>query len=407
MRVLISAYACEPEKGSEGGVGWNWSVQIAKYHQVTVITRENNKIPIEEYLSKNSLVNINFIYYDIPNFLKFFKKGNKGIYLYYLLWQIGIYFRLKSEIVIYKFDIIHHLTFGTFWLPSFLILLKIPFIWGPVGGGELLPKGFFRFLSLRGKINEVARLVLHILSSLNPLIYVLARKSKVILAATKETKLILTRYGAKNVIVEPQLGTSELELIRLSSYKSNSDEKFRFISIGRLIPWKGFQLGIYAFSSIAKNNKDAEYLIISDGPEKKQLMKIVQKLGLEKQIIFLGRLPTLNDVYSYLGKADILVHPAMHEAFGNVVLEALSIGKPVICLDIGGPALQVNSQNGFKIPVSDPDKVIPLLSSAMLKCIIDRKYVDQLSFEAIKQVKNKFSWDNKIPLINKIYAEQS
>ena len=84
MNILISAYACEPLKGSEPGVGWNLSVALSKKHNVTVITRLNNKKNIEKYLDENPIENLNFIYYDLPKSLIWIKKII-GVQVYYML----------------------------------------------------------------------------------------------------------------------------------------------------------------------------------------------------------------------------------------------------------------------------------------------------------------------------------
>lgn len=89
--ILISAYACEPDKGSEPGAGWNWAVEIAKYHSVTVITRTNNRDSIEKELAVHPRSNMKFLYYDLPDSIRRWKKGQKGIQLYYTLWQAGAY----------------------------------------------------------------------------------------------------------------------------------------------------------------------------------------------------------------------------------------------------------------------------------------------------------------------------
>ena len=64
IRVLISAYACEPNKGSEPGVGWNWALQMAKMDEVYVITRSNNRKVIETFLQKHPVEHLHFYYHD-------------------------------------------------------------------------------------------------------------------------------------------------------------------------------------------------------------------------------------------------------------------------------------------------------------------------------------------------------
>jgi hypothetical protein len=92
MKVLLSAYACEPGKGSEPGVGWNWVRQIAPFAEVWVITRSNNREAIEKALAEEPLPNVHWVYFDLPRWARFWKKGQRGVHLYYYLWQVGIYF---------------------------------------------------------------------------------------------------------------------------------------------------------------------------------------------------------------------------------------------------------------------------------------------------------------------------
>ena len=66
LRVLMSAYACEPGKGSEPGVGWNLAKAMATRHDVWVVTRANNRPVIESELEEQPVPNLHFLYYDLP-----------------------------------------------------------------------------------------------------------------------------------------------------------------------------------------------------------------------------------------------------------------------------------------------------------------------------------------------------
>ena len=142
MKLLISAYACEPGRGSEAGVGWNCVLQAARFHEVWVLTRKNNREPIENALQTDPLENVRFVYFDLPRWSRFWKRRTRGLQLYYYLWQIGAYFVARKLHRRVGFDLTHHVTFVNYWLPSLLPLLPVPFLWGPVGGGESAPVGF-------------------------------------------------------------------------------------------------------------------------------------------------------------------------------------------------------------------------------------------------------------------------
>src|SRR5882672_7955107 len=89
LRVLISAYACEPNKGSEPEVGWQWALQMARFHEVTVLTRANNRPGIEQAVQplRGQQPVPQFIYHDLSPFLQKLKRYSRTIKLYYLLWQ--------------------------------------------------------------------------------------------------------------------------------------------------------------------------------------------------------------------------------------------------------------------------------------------------------------------------------
>ncbi|MGA8406839.1 MAG: hypothetical protein WB680_06635, partial [Candidatus Acidiferrales bacterium] len=126
LKILISAYACEPGKGSEPGVGWNNVEQAARFHNVWVMTRSNNRALIEEALAAQPMPNVHWIYLDLPRWARFWKKGQRGIHLYYSLWQILAYRKARKLHRDVGFDLAHHVTFVNYWLPTFLPLLPIP-----------------------------------------------------------------------------------------------------------------------------------------------------------------------------------------------------------------------------------------------------------------------------------------
>ncbi|MCX6924421.1 MAG: glycosyltransferase family 1 protein, partial [Verrucomicrobia bacterium] len=135
----MSAYACEPGKGSEPGVGWNWALQMSRWHEVWVLTRANNRPNIEKAILPGEQHHLHWVYYDLPRWTRFWKKGSRGIQTYYYLWQMAAWrlgARLHREI---GFDLLHHVTFGKYWVPNYLAFLPIRSMLGPLGGGESTP----------------------------------------------------------------------------------------------------------------------------------------------------------------------------------------------------------------------------------------------------------------------------
>ena len=156
-KVLLSAYACAPNAGSDPGIGWNLAKELAKTHDVWVITRRDNELSISAELKQRPISQLHVVYYDIPYWLGWWKKGLRGVQVHYYLWQIGIYALAKALHKEINFNLTHHVTYVKHWGPSFVSLLPIPFVWGPVGGGESAPGSFWRDFSVQGQRYELLR----------------------------------------------------------------------------------------------------------------------------------------------------------------------------------------------------------------------------------------------------------
>ena len=194
----MSAYACEPGEGSEPGVGWNWAIELAKKHNVIVITRENNRGKIEIEYSKEQYPNLLFYYCDVPKCLSFWKKGQKGVHLYYFLWQIYCYKLAKKIIKEFSIDYTLAVTFGNIWMPSFMYKLPCKFIWGPLGGGEGVPRKLWSHLTKKQRMIERVRHLNMIFPLTNPWKNVAIRKACLLIVRTNDTLACISpRYRNK------------------------------------------------------------------------------------------------------------------------------------------------------------------------------------------------------------------
>ncbi len=121
MRILVSAYACETGRGSEGEIGWRLVLRLAENNDVWVITRANLR-PIHEaaFQVTQKPARLHFVYFDLPWIFRFYKKGARFFLLYYYLWQIGVAIRARRLSRDVHFDVLHHLIGGMDWMPLVL-----------------------------------------------------------------------------------------------------------------------------------------------------------------------------------------------------------------------------------------------------------------------------------------------
>ena len=246
--MLISAYSCGPNKGSEPGIGWNTVCQAARTHDVWVITRSKNRAAIEDSRAEHLLPNVEFHYLDLPRWARFWKKGSRGVHLYFYLWQVAAYFAAKRLGQRVRFDVAHHITFGTYSYPSFLGFLGIPYIWGPVGGGESAPIAFWKSFGWKGFLFEAVRSMGRKRGEWDPLVRRTVQKAAVAIATTEETAMRLRSLGAKKTITHSVAALSQADLRALQQIPTRNSGEIRIFSVGRLLHWKGFHLGIAAFS---------------------------------------------------------------------------------------------------------------------------------------------------------------
>ncbi|NEO98891.1 MAG: glycosyltransferase family 4 protein [Symploca sp. SIO2E9] len=403
MKVLLSAYACEAGRGSEPGVGWHTARELAKYHEVWVLTRPDDGRPaIEAELARNPEPNLHFVYFTLPLWGGFWQLGSVAFVLHYYLWQVQAYFvarQLHREI---RFDLAHHVTFVRYSTPSFISLLPIPFIWGPVGGGESAPPTFWQDFSFKAKIYEIMRTLAHKVGEQDPFARLTARRSTITRVTTEDTAERVRKMGASNVQVLSQLGLSKKEIGHLARYTLPSSSQVRLISIGRLLHWKGFHLGLSAFAQAGL--ADAEYWVIGDGPERERLQSLVEELGIAHQIMFWGEL-SRDETLQKLGECHVLVHPSLHDSGGLVCLEAMAAGHPVICLDLGGPAIQVTPETGFKIPAHNPAQTVSDLADAMICLAHDPKLRIRMGQAGQNMVEEKYNWETKGQHLAKFYEK--
>ena len=402
MKVLLSAYSCEPGRGSERGVGWNVAREVASSHEVWVLTRpDESKEAIEAELAARPVPNLHFVYFTMPFWQDSLRWGSFGaLQLHYYLWQIQAYFvgrRLHKEV---GFDLCHHVTFVKYSSPSFLSLLPIPFVWGAVGGGESAPPKFWQDFSNKAKLYERARNLSRGTGEKDPFVKLTIKNCAAVRATTKDTAEKLYKMGADKVQIVPEVGLLEEEVQTLAQFPLPSSELVRFISVGRLLHWKGFHLGLRAFAKA--NLPEAEYWIVGDGPETNALKALAKEYGIEKQVKLWGRLPR-EETLEKLSECHVLVHPSLHDSGGWVCIEGMAAGRPIICLNLGGPAVQVTDDSGFRITADNPEQTTQAMTDAMVKLAQDADLRVSMGLAGRDIVQQNYSWNVVGQRLNEVY----
>lgn len=399
MKLLLSAYSCEPYKGSEPGVGWHWAIELAKMgHDVWVITRANNQPVIENALSDSSLANLHFVYYDLPAWVRKLKKGPGGIYFYYFFWQWGAYQVARSLAQKVQFDWVHHITFGVFRQPSFMAFLGIPCILGPLGGGERTPHALRQEFPIRGYILDLLRDWSNRLAALDPIAHASYQRSTIILCKTQETlSCIPNQYHEKcRIYLEIGIDSLPVSATDIQNQRRNSNHLFRVLYVGRLIYWKGLHLGLEAFAQFHEEMPESRLTVVGSGSDSNWLHQLAEQLDIDHAIDWIPWMEQ-KDVMQAYSEHDIFLFPSLHDSSGNVILESLAQGLPVICLDLGGPGVMVNESCGRIVKTAGLNKkaVTQALTEQLKNLSSHPDLLAQLGHGAFERAR-EYRWDERV-----------
>ena len=392
LKIFISAYACEPEKGSEPGIGWNVVNELAKYHEVHVLTRANNLDSIKAALPHDGQNPI-FYGYDLPKWLTFWKKKRRGYHLYYYLWQYGAFFQYRKLVNHSGFDIVQHLTFANFAMPSLFMLCKPVTIWGPIGRTGI-PSAVFRSLPFKIKWKERFRLwFMKFLCIVEPFRFLTPLCADCII----ESGFLPNQSGfsksfAMKVISHPQTGINSNELEYRAVRQRNNDGKIRLLICSEFFHWKGVTIAAEIFCRIAPRHKEVELYIYGSGPEKKNMEAIFQKFGIEAQRIHWKGFVTKQEMLQALLDADILLYPSYHHGLATVILQAMYAKLPIVAM-AGDPVGNAVSEGAGLVADGDAmTAIMKQLEDHTERLITSATLRRELGQKGRELVETKYEW---------------
>ena len=343
-KLLISAFNCSPNRGSEDEVGYQWILGHLNKNkfQIFVLTEERYKSYLKELIANK---NLNFIFHTIKLINISKVKSNFILRLYYYIWQLTAYFKIKKEFGINYFNIIHHVTWGSMRWPILLSNLKSVFIIGPIGGGVDTPSNLFKGFTIWQIIVEKMRTVNNRIINLSPLVNQMFKNSAIVYAANLETKQIILKKYHPKVQIMSVVGLGNQDVFN----NQNKEKKLKIVFLGRLIYWKGIYMILDILNKIDKSIK-YKMFFIGEGNELNKILSFKKKFpNIDIEIKSINN----KRVIKFLSDKDILLFPSYRESGGLAILEAIKAGVKVICLDLGGPKLLVDENNGYKINIEN------------------------------------------------------
>lgn len=391
LKIFISAYACEPEKGSEPGIGWNVVNELAKYHEVHVLTRANNRPAIEAASAGKSVTPV-FHYYDLPKWLSFWKKKRRGYHLYYFLWQYGAFFKYRKFADTYGFDIVQHLTFANYAMPSLFMLCKPTTVWGPIGK-TAIPAPVFKALPAKVKIKETLRKwSMELMSHCEIGRVLTARRADwIVESGVAPDRSNFPARWRKKIVRHPQTGVNTAEVEYRTVRKRENDGKVRLLICSEFLHWKGVTFAAEVYGRIASQRSDVELYICGSGPGKHAMQAIFCRHGVENSVTWLGFVNKA-EMLQNLRDADILLYPSYHHGLATVILQAMYVGLPVVTIAGDPIALCLSEGGGIVVDGGTMDEIMDELTAAVLRLVEHPEERRKLGECGHRLIETRYEW---------------
>jgi len=407
MKILISAYACHPlatedSYPGEAILGWNLVRQLSRRHELWVITRAYNREAIERAQKQGEAAHVTFLYLALPRAFEGLLRNFFGFRIYYLFWQIKAYRiarRIHRRVL---FEAFHQITFSNDWMPSFIgALLPIPFLWGPIGGGQEVPPALLKELDWKNRALERARGLGQAFWRRSYFRTKGVRRAAAILVCNRETEGKILPYNRK-IHFFPVNGIAPGDCPAEAGLQSPGGSKFRILFAGRLDPIKGLRLGLKAFEQFSLKNPNAVLEIVGSGPQEASLKRFAAARNLRSNIVWT---PWLRrpELLSKMAGCDVFLFPSFRDGGGAVVVEAMAAGKPVIGLDVGGPGFHIEPEWGIKIPPWNSERVVREMAESLELLYLDEGLKTRLGRAARKRANEFYVWDRLGDKLLEIY----
>jgi len=408
--VLINAYAISPDWGSEQGMGWHWMTEIARHCTVHVITEGQWRAETEAAIAKLPWKdNIHMYWLPVSDHVRdlCWNQGKWSFYLHYRRWQKRALELARKIVKENRIDIIHQLNMVGFREPGFLWKIEdIPFVWGPVGGMELMPMTFlkdeapisFRLKAgLKNIINDWQRKHQpRVLSALSH-----ARK---VITATKGCADFIESYHGIPTIQINETGCDSGQPVPRERKAAGSD--FNILWVGRFLYTKQLGLAIDTIAKLPPERRSSVKLHVVGTGSEEECRKYEARAfaaGVGDNVIWHGKTPH-DKVLEMMRSADLFFFTSVMEATSTVVLEAIGECLPILCFDACGFGSIVDDTIGMKIPMTVPSEASDAFADRIIYAMDNPAELQRMS-DGCPAKTGTLTWEYKGRKVAELYEE--
>ena len=358
------------------------------------MTHIENRQGIERYLQRQGLSNPSFTYFGTggtyhPN--RLIARGQS--WFRYIKWTRASARHARSLLSTQSFDLIHHVTYSTYRVASPLWALGVPFVLGPVGGGETLPWIAASSMCSGQRILERIRLLSDTAARFSRGIRRTIQNASVLIASNQATARTLRSIGGNKLKIRvlPVVFFTDEQIRDIRGRpKTYSDRNncLRIFSSGMLEGRKGLSIALHAVRLAIDAGLSIDFTIPSRGPEFSYLKGLANRLGLDNNVCFPESLPR-EEYWAKLLSSDIYMAPSLRDNCPATLLEAMLARCVPIVANCNGPGEIVSEAIGEVVQLAAPDVMARDISQKLLALARNR-----LTSTAKAQAASDFVADN-------------
>jgi glycosyltransferase involved in cell wall biosynthesis len=400
LRVVISAYASDPQGASESLNGWRTAEVMAQSgHEVVLLTRperaEGIRVRLAE-LGSDGAPRVVFVSDHIASSLD---RGQFGVYARYAAWQSRALNEAR-RLGLDSFDVVHHVSWGSVTHPVGLAKLGPPLVLGPVGGGQFVQPDHEIWLDGPSRRERYRRRYLEHLAIRSPLARQMARSCTVALATNPETARLLRAMGAADV--REMLVDAVPDEVLSARHGAGSSRELLWV--GRFFPIKGARLALHAFAGVLGREPTARLRMVGDGPTLALAKEYAREAGIAGAVQFTGSLAwaAVQELYT---RADVFLFTSIRDSFGAQVLEAAAKGLPTVAIRRSGVGRWLPPMAGTLVEPSPGDDLPRRLADAVVSLLSESPAERRTRSSAAHRWAAQNTWTVRAKTLSSLYRE--
>jgi len=405
LRALVVAAECSPAKSHTAGSAWQIVSRVSAWHDLWVIAGTHGQHEVEECLARQPELPGRLHFAFVP--LEPIRRGAAprpvlpvDSVLRMRRWQAEAYGFATTLHKDIGFDVVHQLRGDSFREPGFCWKLPIPFVWGPTGGNTGVPWKLMGALDARNRLLHCLRnAITAVQLRFSPRVRHAAARAAVLLAQTShDQRRFAEVLGARPILAHEQ--AAEPGIGEVHHY--DGSRPLRLAWVGRCEQFKALHLVLDALARPGCRGR-AELHVVGDGRCRAGWQRLAARLGVADWCVWHGWLDQ-KELLTVMGRCDALVFSSLLEATSTTVMQALSLGLPVVCMRHCGYGDVVDQTCGILVEVARPAAVVEGFAAAFARLAGEPPLVEQLSRGALEKAR-AHSWDHLAGVIRQAYED--